>query len=667
MLILLNLIIVLLLLGMVAIWSTYGFFSALMHLVIVIASGAIAFAVWEPLAFWLLGRMPAYAHGVGLLAPFALLLILFRAVFDKLCRMNVHVPRLVDQIGGGVCGLISGILAFGLVLNGAGFLPIAKDAMGWEPYIIQGNTVVENEDSKLWGFTSVNKASASFFTTLSGGSMSAIGGASLADARPGLAKRAMVSRAAEDTHQMRSAHPDNVKVTGMYAVQANEEGLRSAIERSVVFHFLAPAYKLPEGVELGKDGKGLVDAVMEDLANRHADSEQFGRPSEMLNIAAILEAARTPELVFDNPTAEGNFEPFLEKVTDVMTQKLVDQMATVLSPEKQILFVDTHWKNDRPGTYHPKDNKLRVAIPQVELIVDDGDEMVSLPPVAYSVETSQNTKARTLTEIVSYQHYAAFAPYPDFHMGWAFMLPAAAEPVRLFVRELRFELGDLPGDETTRINTNPGAVARVVGMPPLPDPDAEDDGTGDPTNPSLTQGTAIAGTGAYADVSEDLPGAFAAAAASVELNRDTDPWSLMSGRSKDLPKGRGGNRSTIRSIWVPEGDRLIRVKLDGEGAKSLYGRARGLAESLNVMRVVDEGGNPAEAIGYALLRTNGSMNVDIRKDAFTRGLSASELPDVGRGETLYVYFQVQVDSTIVAYALGSNEQRFDEPLTVGAN
>ena len=112
MLALLNIIIIVLLLACVAMWATYGFFSAFLQLIIVIVAGTLAYAMWEPVSYMLLGRMPAYAHGIGLLAPFAILLIVIRTVFDKLCKKNVHMPRIADQIGGGACGLGIGVLAF---------------------------------------------------------------------------------------------------------------------------------------------------------------------------------------------------------------------------------------------------------------------------------------------------------------------------------------------------------------------------------------------------------------------------------------------------------------------------------------------------------------------------------------------------------------------------
>jgi hypothetical protein len=64
------------------IWSARGFLSAFLHLLCVIAAGAIAFAVWEPMALWILGQQggqDGYAlnlsWGVALGAPFVIALL----------------------------------------------------------------------------------------------------------------------------------------------------------------------------------------------------------------------------------------------------------------------------------------------------------------------------------------------------------------------------------------------------------------------------------------------------------------------------------------------------------------------------------------------------------------------------------------------------------------
>ena len=72
----LNLLVIVFVLGMAIMWSTYGLFSAFLHLLVVIVAGALAFAFWEPLVYnLLLGFMPSYAWGLGLVGLFAVLLI----------------------------------------------------------------------------------------------------------------------------------------------------------------------------------------------------------------------------------------------------------------------------------------------------------------------------------------------------------------------------------------------------------------------------------------------------------------------------------------------------------------------------------------------------------------------------------------------------------------
>lgn len=665
MLTVLNLSIIVALLVMVAIWATYGFFSAFIHLIIVVAAGTLSFALWEPLSYFLLGRMPAYAHGVGLLAPFAILVIVLRVVFDKLCKANVHMPRIADQIGGGVCGFCSGILAFGLLLNGANFLPVPREVMGWEPYRVAGNQVNDNPEGHIWGITRINEWSAGFFTMLSNGAMSPIGGTPLAEGRPDLARRALLTRLPADENQFRTAHPGSVKLIGVYAVPATEDGIYALTQRAAILAFLNPSYKLPENIAFGEDGMGLVNTLLAELNSRYEDPQANGRPSDMINVQAIADVARTPQFSYKGASTRQGFPEFIQLVADKMAEDLVNRLTAVMGEGKVLYVVDTFWNNKYPGTFN-SDAKLRIAIPQVSLQV--GDKTVA--PIGYSIEYSQNTGGRIFTEIISDQadiatRDAAYSRYTELHMGWVFALPENEKPKRFFVRELRFDLDrlDQPEGQDSIVNKNLGAAAKVVGAPLLPSPaDLEAENTPD-TSP-IAQGVKIAGTDTYADVSEKLPGPFAAAASSLDLDKDADPWLLRGGKAEKLIPGRGGKRSSVSEIWVQSSDRLVRLKLDGQKAKSIYGRAIGLAEALNVMRVQDEGGNFYDAIGYVLLRNDRSLQIDIREDAFNRGLSANELPDVRAGDTLMVYFQVPIGTKLTAYVLGNSEQRFEETLTV---
>lgn len=665
MLTLLNLCILMALLIMIAIWATYGFFSAFIQLIIVIGAGVLALALWEPVAYMLLGRMPAYAHGVGLLAPFAVLLIVLRIPFDKFCKATVHMPRIAHQVGGGACGFCSGVLAFGLLLNGANFMPVQREIRGWEPYKVQGNKITENPDGQLWSFLRINEWSAGFFNMVSTGSMSPIGGTALAEGRPGLAKRALTYRLAPDPNQFRSAHPGSVEVTGVYAIPATEEAIYGLAQRSAILSFLKPSYILPDDILYGEDGMGLVNTILKDLQRRAEDPGANGKPSELLNVQAILDVARTPQFKFQGAANPANFPKFIEMVANKMGQDQVRRLKSVMGKGKVLYVVDTLWNNKYPGTFN-SDSKLRIAIPQVSL--QAGDDV--LAPIGYSIEYSQNTGGRIFTEIISddtdvAMRDMAYSKYTELHMGWVFGLADGQKPERFYVRELRFDLSklDKPKGQDSVVNQNIGAFAHSLGAPLLPSPN--DDSDGPVSTDPLAEGVKIVGTDAYADVSEALPGPFAAAASSLTLDEDADPWRLEAGKADRVIPGRGGNKSSVREIAVQSSDRLVRIKLDGQKAKSLYGRAIGLAESLNVMRVKDEGGNSYSAAGFALLRADRSMQIDIREDAFNRGLSANELPDIKPGETLMVYFQVPIGTKLTAYVLGSKEQKFEETLVVG--
>lgn len=661
MLILLNLIIILFLLGMVGIWATYGLYSGFLHLVVVILSGIVAIALWEPVSYMLLGRMPAYAHGVGLLVPFMLSLILLRVAVDRLCRANVKVPSLANQIGGGACGLCSGILAMGMLLNGANFMPMPRDAFGWTPYDIQGNQLVASQEGgKLW--LGVNDWSAGFYTALAGGSMKP-SGPSLKEARPHLAQRALAYRMPEDSNAFRSAHPDTVSVTGVYAIPATPDAVRALVERATVFHFLAPGYTPPSDVAYDDDGTGLTAAIYREYRDRHRDSEAFGKPSEMIDIQAVMDASQHHAFASPSPTAPENFEPFVRKVAGKLADDLIAEFGTTLDPNSWLYIVDTNWNSTKPGTYNG-DSKLRIALSQIRLQTRGNSGGQVIPPVGFSLQYSQNSGSRTFTSALGGTLFSAYAPYDNVNMGWAFVVPADHDPEYFYARELRFDLAKLPakGEGGGPEELNRGAIARVFGAPAIPKP-VEGDDAGAGTESSTLEGVQIASTGTFVELSEALPNPFSASAAGMRTHQESDPWRLISGSSERLQRGTGGRKSTVREIYVDSTDRLVRLKVSDKSAMSLYGRARAIAASLGVMQVQDERGNGHPAIGYALLKSNNEMQLDIRDNAFQGGLSASELPQVRAGDQLYVYFQVPISANkVTRYLLGSEAQDFTTPL-----
>ena len=167
-----NIILIVFVLGMAMMWSTYGLFSALLHLGLVIVAGSLAFAVWEPLAYGVVfSILPSSAWGVSLLGSFIVLLIVLRIVTDKLVRGTLKLHRLADQIGGGVVGAVSGVLTAGVTMLGLGFMPLPPELAGIQPYEVQSNGVVApREGGALW--IPADTLAADLFTRLSGGAFS---------------------------------------------------------------------------------------------------------------------------------------------------------------------------------------------------------------------------------------------------------------------------------------------------------------------------------------------------------------------------------------------------------------------------------------------------------------------------------------------------------------
>ncbi|RMH12329.1 MAG: CvpA family protein [Planctomycetota bacterium] len=120
-------------------WSIRGFFSSFLHMVCVIVAGAVAFGLWEPVSLFLLDWSPpkgilasvgGNAWAIGLAVPFVVALLITRVAMDKIAPANVHQTPLVDYIGGGACGLVSGILTVGVLAISLGSVRLGDSTVG---------------------------------------------------------------------------------------------------------------------------------------------------------------------------------------------------------------------------------------------------------------------------------------------------------------------------------------------------------------------------------------------------------------------------------------------------------------------------------------------------------------------------------------------------------
>lgn len=150
-----NIIAIVVVLGVTYLWLIRGFFSAFIHLLCTIVAGAVAFAVWEPAAYWILGAVDPHglvagsAWGIALAVPFAVTLIVLRIVVDLLIPANAVIASAPNYVGGGACGLIAGVIASGFVVISCGFMRVGSDVFGYQPITYAANGSLERK-SGLW-------------------------------------------------------------------------------------------------------------------------------------------------------------------------------------------------------------------------------------------------------------------------------------------------------------------------------------------------------------------------------------------------------------------------------------------------------------------------------------------------------------------------------------
>ena len=202
-----NALLILFLLLMIFIWGHYGLFSALLHLLATIAAGALALAIWEPLTLGVFMHwFPDFAWGVGLFLPFLIFLLVIRTIMDRIVRSNMEFAIVANLVGGGVCGLLSGILTAGLMLIALGFLPLDMAIGGYRPLTVSAGGFIEVNQT-LW--PRVDRLAEDFYAHLSGGSFSSR--KPMHVYAPDLARQADLFRLRVDENATVAAHPAMVE------------------------------------------------------------------------------------------------------------------------------------------------------------------------------------------------------------------------------------------------------------------------------------------------------------------------------------------------------------------------------------------------------------------------------------------------------------------------
>lgn len=135
--VILNILVISLILLIAYWWSSQGFFSALLHLLAVMAAGALALAFWEPLAIDILlsgNTFDGYVPGLVLGGLFAIFLLILRGVSDSVVRANIMLGQAPDMALGGLMGLFAGTITIGFLLTAVGFMHGPHELVGYKGF-----------------------------------------------------------------------------------------------------------------------------------------------------------------------------------------------------------------------------------------------------------------------------------------------------------------------------------------------------------------------------------------------------------------------------------------------------------------------------------------------------------------------------------------------------
>lgn len=232
------------------IWASRGFFSALLHFACVLASGAIALSVWEPLAYMALGQVDTQwiidmIWGASLLVPFVLCTAILTSGMNALVRANAQCDGITNIIGGGVCGLGTAIITSGILVMSLGMVRSRPDFLDYQAVAYDGQGSVVQADS-LW--IPVDKLTAGAYLMMSEGTLAS--GEPLAKWRP---------RLALDGHLLRLGPNDN---TLKYTLRPKDVGF---LGRYLVGNGQQPV----PFRDLVGDGKKVLDIAGDDLSRQN--------------------------------------------------------------------------------------------------------------------------------------------------------------------------------------------------------------------------------------------------------------------------------------------------------------------------------------------------------------------------------------------------------------
>lgn len=203
-----------------------GFFSSMINLICVIAAGAVAFGLWETVAYALLERAPtsgflsfisSNAWGIALAGTFGVSLAILRVVFDSIVRANAEAPAVPQFVGGLICGVGAGVISAGIFVQSAMMLRISPSFMGYERLVVGDGSVGGSIQRNKKLILPVDDLTAALYGSLSEGTFASA--TSLAAYQPDLADMHGGLRMSESGGKARNTlAPDDFSLASWYTV-----------------------------------------------------------------------------------------------------------------------------------------------------------------------------------------------------------------------------------------------------------------------------------------------------------------------------------------------------------------------------------------------------------------------------------------------------------------
>ncbi|MBY0307685.1 MAG: hypothetical protein K2Q09_02990 [Phycisphaerales bacterium] len=221
-----SLIAIALMLAVGYVWSSRGFFSALLNLLVTVAAGAIAFALWETVATAAIKNVANdnrfvidIVWGGSLVALFVLSMAVLSLAVNAVVRANIKVHKVTDWVGGAVCGLAAGLIVSGISLIGTSQIRTAEidNLLQFSPVDYDNNGYLTRR--QLWVPTDTWTAGLYKFWSERSLRETLGGGKTLGAWRPQVADEGHLLRIAETDVLLRySLNPKDVKLGGRYTV-----------------------------------------------------------------------------------------------------------------------------------------------------------------------------------------------------------------------------------------------------------------------------------------------------------------------------------------------------------------------------------------------------------------------------------------------------------------